>query len=269
MNFFSDSAARLKYALRVSKDGEVAAALGLSKTAFAERKRRGAFPEKELHALAARRPDLALDVGYVLNGVAGSAAGENKSLVEIIDRFLTVYRLNAEQADEALSLPPGTIARALSFQLPAEPGGCAGRANAVRPYTPDEAALLENYRNCPEDAKKIVRAAVFAGARLEEESPRRRAAHGEAGWFRVGSAFFTLFLCLGWLLLAGIYTGGMTLLGAVTGRLECFGLALLSFLALCYSWRWGYARFVRDDCQTICAWRRCRQVAANDPVYTA
>ena len=69
MNFFSDSLARLKHGLRVSKDQEVADALGLSKTAFSERKKRGSFPEKELHALAAKRPDLGLDVDYVLSGV--------------------------------------------------------------------------------------------------------------------------------------------------------------------------------------------------------
>jgi hypothetical protein len=68
MNFFSESIARLKYELRVSKDGEVATALGLSKTAFAERKRRGAFPEKELYALAEKRSELRLDVLYILTG---------------------------------------------------------------------------------------------------------------------------------------------------------------------------------------------------------
>lgn len=68
MNFFSDALSRLKYELRVSKDGEVAAALGMSKTAFAERKRRGAFPEREMKELAQQRPDLHIDVGYVLTG---------------------------------------------------------------------------------------------------------------------------------------------------------------------------------------------------------
>lgn len=56
--------------MRVSKDGEVAAALGLSKTAFAERKRRQSFPDKELRSLADTRPDLKLDVDYVLTGMS-------------------------------------------------------------------------------------------------------------------------------------------------------------------------------------------------------
>lgn len=69
MNFFSGALQRLKYCLRVSKDGEVADALGFTKSAFAERKRRGAFPETELRALAQARPDLRIDVAYILTGV--------------------------------------------------------------------------------------------------------------------------------------------------------------------------------------------------------
>lgn len=57
----------------------------------------------------------------MLNGVSDSQAAPVKSLIEIIDRYLTVYKLNADQADEALSLPPGTVTKALSFGLPAEP----------------------------------------------------------------------------------------------------------------------------------------------------
>lgn len=66
MDFFSDSLSRLKHELRVSKDGEVAVALGMTKTAFSERKKRGSFPEKELRALAAEKPEI--DVHYVLTG---------------------------------------------------------------------------------------------------------------------------------------------------------------------------------------------------------
>ena len=68
MDFFSDSLSRLKHLLRVSKDGEVAVALGMKKTAFSERKKRGSFPEKELRALAQQRPELGIDVEWVLHG---------------------------------------------------------------------------------------------------------------------------------------------------------------------------------------------------------
>ena len=78
MNLFSDCMNRLKPILRVSKDQEVAAALGLSKTAFSERKKRDSFPDRELRTLARERPDLNIDVDYVLTGVAQAA-------LEIID----------------------------------------------------------------------------------------------------------------------------------------------------------------------------------------
>lgn len=121
MNFFEEATLRLKQQLKVTEDRQVAAFLGMTGKAWTARKRRNSFPEKELWALVAQRPDLKLDMGYVLNGVKDSHAAPVKSLIEIVDRFLTVYKLNTDQADEALSLPPGTVAKALSFCLPTEP----------------------------------------------------------------------------------------------------------------------------------------------------
>jgi transcriptional regulator with XRE-family HTH domain len=175
MNFFSEIVARLKYELHVSKDMEVADALGLSKSAFSERKRRGEFPEKKLWALAESRPELNLDVGYVLNGIKRSHATPEKSLLEIIDRFLLVYNVNSEQADEALSLPPGTIDKALSLELAAAPdhlsagGGktkyptahpraatMASDTDAKKHLPPREAALLDNYNHLSEEDKRAL-----------------------------------------------------------------------------------------------------------------
>jgi hypothetical protein len=121
VNFFEEVELRLKQLLGTTDDKDVAKMLGMSPRAWAGRKKRNSFPEKELWVLVAQRPDLELDIGYVLNGIRKSEAALTKSLIEIIDRYLTVYKLNPEQADEKLSLPPGTIAKALSFQLQAEP----------------------------------------------------------------------------------------------------------------------------------------------------
>lgn len=121
MNFFEEATLRLKQQLKVTEDKQVAELLGMTRNAWTLRKRRGNFPEKELWVLLAQRPELKLDMGYVLNGISDSHAAPVKSLIEIIDRFLTVYKLNTDQADEALSLPPGTVAKALSSGLPAEP----------------------------------------------------------------------------------------------------------------------------------------------------
>lgn len=70
MRDFDHQLLRLKQALQVTEDQAVAAALGMAKAAFAERKRRNAFPADKLKALAADRPELKLDVKYVLTGVS-------------------------------------------------------------------------------------------------------------------------------------------------------------------------------------------------------
>lgn len=68
VDFFNDKLNRLKTVLGVTKDKEVGEALSLKEKAFNARKTRGSFPEKELRALAQQRPELGIDVDYVLTG---------------------------------------------------------------------------------------------------------------------------------------------------------------------------------------------------------
>ncbi|HFF3748024.1 TPA: helix-turn-helix domain-containing protein [Klebsiella pneumoniae] len=68
MKFFDEAMLRLKQQLGVTEDRDVAEALGMSANALTLRKRRGSFPEKEFLALVAKRPDLGLDIDYVLVG---------------------------------------------------------------------------------------------------------------------------------------------------------------------------------------------------------
>ena len=75
MNFFDEAALRLKQQLKVKTDREVAKLLGLSPVAWVGRKKRGNFPETDLYALAAKRPDLCVDVDYVLTGITGAPRG--------------------------------------------------------------------------------------------------------------------------------------------------------------------------------------------------
>lgn len=65
---FNAQIGRLKQVLGLHEDQEVAAALGMSKAALSARKARGVFPEKDLRALISRRPELGIDVLYVLTG---------------------------------------------------------------------------------------------------------------------------------------------------------------------------------------------------------
>lgn len=67
-SFFEQALLRLKEQLQLQADKEVASVLGLSPTAFNDRKKRDAFPEDKLLALSAKRPDLKLDVTYILTG---------------------------------------------------------------------------------------------------------------------------------------------------------------------------------------------------------
>lgn len=68
MNSFQEKLLRLKNELKISTDKDIAATLYMKPTAFAERKKTNSFPEKELFALKAKRPDLNLDIDYILLG---------------------------------------------------------------------------------------------------------------------------------------------------------------------------------------------------------
>lgn len=68
MNSFTNQLNRLKTELSFSMDKEVAEFLGLTKTAFAERKRRGVFPEEALRLADLMHPELKLNVEYILTG---------------------------------------------------------------------------------------------------------------------------------------------------------------------------------------------------------
>lgn len=70
MSDFDEVLLRLKERLGVPSDKGVAELLGMGEKALHARKRRGSFPVDKLKALAADRPDLRLDVKYVLTGVS-------------------------------------------------------------------------------------------------------------------------------------------------------------------------------------------------------
>lgn len=73
MIFFEEATLRLKQQLKLVQDREVAPILGMTPRAWAGRKKNESFPANELYALAAKRPDLQLDVHYVLTGITGAA----------------------------------------------------------------------------------------------------------------------------------------------------------------------------------------------------
>ncbi len=95
--FIDSQLVRLKEVLRVSEDQEVAEVLGMSKAAFSARKKRGSFPEKELRALAQQRPELGIDVEYVLTG--GTLSAHERQALEGARAFTLALQL--PEADKA------------------------------------------------------------------------------------------------------------------------------------------------------------------------
>ena len=70
MDNFEIITLRLKQALQLKTDKQIAEALGLSQRAWVGRKKSGRFPEEELFALKGKSPELNLDVEYILHGDA-------------------------------------------------------------------------------------------------------------------------------------------------------------------------------------------------------
>lgn len=106
---FEAALLRLKGALLVSTDKEVAELLGMSPNALNERKRRDSFPDDKVRALAAR---LHFDADYVITGVAQAAqelidaAREGKPMrkVALEDQALLAQWHQCAPADQQLVL---------------------------------------------------------------------------------------------------------------------------------------------------------------------
>ena len=134
VDFFSEALVRLKHQLRVSKDGEVATALGLSKTAFSERKKRGSFPEAELRTLARDKPELQLDPDLVLFGVDDQVRNARENWRQAQD--LARDKLRGDTVDAVLR--SGDKVMLLEMKEPP--------SSLELSY--DELALLQHWRRC-------------------------------------------------------------------------------------------------------------------------
>ncbi len=88
---FEAALLRLKGALQVTTDKEVAELLGMSPNALNERKRRDAFPEDKVRALAAK---LHFDADYVIGGVAQAAL----ELIDAAREGRPMKKVSAEDA---------------------------------------------------------------------------------------------------------------------------------------------------------------------------
>lgn len=102
MAVFESVMLRLKERVGVPSDKGIAELLGMTDKALNARKRRDAFPDDKLFALAAKRPELKLDVPYILTGQQLSTARETEGAYMI--------RANAERAARGEPEVPGLVA---------------------------------------------------------------------------------------------------------------------------------------------------------------
>ena len=169
MDLFSDVMARLKHQLRVSKDQEVAMFLGISKTAFSERKKRNSFPERELLALAEARPELGIDTYYVLTGVDKATLKRREQ--DAIGNALA----RAELRRQITSKPPEPdVTEEESFAQRAALHAAGGLSPVnVAASGPSEDRLLDYYRRCSPADQAL---GLQLLARLAAQSDKRRQA---------------------------------------------------------------------------------------------
>lgn len=81
-------------ALGLVEDQDVAQALGMSKAAFSDRKRRSAFPSEKLRASAAMHPEWQLDVDYILAGHSGRTDELNFRLNVVADAARRAFQID-------------------------------------------------------------------------------------------------------------------------------------------------------------------------------
>lgn len=151
MDEFSSQLLRLKQALGVVEDQDVAHALGMTKAAFSDRKRRGAFPAEKLRATAAAHPEWHMDVDFVLTG-SSRVIARRDLLLELVARSAAIAsRYDMSDVEKA----------ALQEDI----------FNALRAASPsgDERDLLDHFRA----AGSTARAAIIAAAAALAGTPTR------------------------------------------------------------------------------------------------
>ncbi len=106
---FVDFLYRIKQELDFKQDKDVADFLGLSEKAFSARKRRQSIPEDKLRAELLKRPELNVDLHYILTGERSVDKSTNKDLSTYGEqvtleekKLLEAYRAASNEAKAAL-----------------------------------------------------------------------------------------------------------------------------------------------------------------------
>lgn len=153
MSDFEEVLLRLKERLGVASDKGVADLLGMGEKALNARKRRGSFPVDKLKALAADRPDLRLDVKYVLTGRSDEL---ERRLAAITTANRVAEGVSEDHARWAV--------QQRAFEA------------IVNELDQDEQRLVHCYRNADTKGRTLLLATAETLAQLPARAPRKRSA---------------------------------------------------------------------------------------------
>lgn len=184
---FDRALGRLKQAVGVRTNKDLAPFLGLKESALSKRKRRGAFPVDDLKALASARPDLAIDVDHVL-GVKNTTTDDVPSFIRgmahrlqmirgerSIEDFAAVVGLGADQLreiDSAARLPtPQELVSLLRADTGHDPYWLVTGSARPAPskLAPDEISLIEHYRQSGRVGRELILRLAIQASVLEIE----------------------------------------------------------------------------------------------------
>ena len=123
-------------------------------SAYNKRKARGSFPTEKVSTLATNRPDLKIDMAYVLTGVTSEAHSRLGDLQRGIEMAAASGAATFQEIKDGgqVMAQQMAAARLMAQPMPTAPPG----------LTPDELALLADYRALDARAKAGVRA-LMAG----------------------------------------------------------------------------------------------------------
>ncbi|OPH36003.1 helix-turn-helix domain-containing protein [Moraxella equi] len=141
MKNFIDVLNRLKLALGVSMDSEVADFLEMKQSAFAGRKKRNSFPDEQLRLIAVKHSDLNLDVDYILTG----DSERQRKIRQAKDEFLEMsgFYYQQQQLDKE---------QRIKLEVFPEPNN----ANTEVSVTEQELKLISNFRKSDDEGQRII-----------------------------------------------------------------------------------------------------------------
>ena len=189
MKIFEEQLLRLKQIAKLTADQDVAALLGMTKEAFFQRKKRDAFPEDKLWALAKQRPELVIDAAYVLTGQHSqdhvraklSQVGARirkvrgtRTVAQFAEQIGTTAKVvsKVEAGEEWISNE--LLTRIIEHEKLSPMWLLSGEESAaVGELTHMEKVLITNYRAASAEGQKAleVQAAFFAGNNVEAKTP--------------------------------------------------------------------------------------------------